>query len=511
MCTSRFNIFNHSNNSFFTPGTQLANIAKAKPDDPAIVYISPKNTESVMTWRALEELSNRIAWYLMDQGIRSGKSVVVALPNIPTHIALAFGIWKAGACYVPVSDRLPRRNLLEICGCVSPSLVVTNRWKPSKYFSLSSTKLKEVCQEYPAEMPPDTLAVPNLANCTGGTSGKTKVVLQNMPAGGSDEGLRAWFAMTGMRFEIRQLLAGPLFHGAPHSVAFNGLFCGNTLYMPSCFDQRAIVALIKKHQIEYVQLVPTLMQRIIKMPDFNPEDLGSLKVLCHTGGVCSPDLKKEWFRILSPEKIYEIYSMTECVGITSIRGDEWLIHEGSVGKMPCGSIAIRDDNGQDLPVGQAGNIYMSWTENAPEIGFLNSPPPEISKDGFRSVGDIGYIDNDGYLYFVDRRSDMIVTGGENVFANEVETVLKKSKKVLDVVVVGIPDKEWGHRIHAIVETKEPVSDKSLIRLALDYLPPYKIPKSFEFVDEIPRNANGKVVRSTLVEQYIKNNSDSNGD
>ncbi|HIR13916.1 MAG TPA: AMP-binding protein, partial [Candidatus Choladousia intestinavium] len=236
-----------------------------------------------------------------------------------------------------------------------------------------------------------------------------------------------------------------------------------------------------------------------------------LKVLCHTGGVCSPDLKKEWFRILSPEKIYEIYSMTECVGITSIRGDEWLIHEGSVGKMPCGSIAIRDDNGQDLPVGQAGNIYMSWTENAPEIGFLNSPPPEISKDGFRSVGDIGYIDNDGYLYFVDRRSDMIVTGGENVFANEVETVLKKSKKVLDVVVVGIPDKEWGHRIHAIVETKEPVSDKSLIRLALDYLPPYKIPKSFEFVDEIPRNANGKVVRSTLVEQYIKNNSDSNGD
>lgn len=464
-----------------------------------------------MTWRALDELSSQIAWYLLDQGITSGKSVVVALPNIPTHIALAFGIWKAGACYVPVSDRLPRRNLLEICKCVSPSLVVTNRWKPSNYSSLSSSQLKELCQDYSCEMPPDILAVPNLANCSGGTSGKIKVILQNMPAGGSDEELESWFAMTGMTFEMRQLLAGPLFHGAPHSVAFNGLYCGNTLYMPSCFDQRAIVALIKKYQIEYVQLVPTLMQRIIKMPDFNPEDLSSLKVFCHTGGVCSADLKKEWFHILPPEKIYEIYSMTECVGITSIRGDEWLAHEGSVGRMPCGNIAIRDDDGHDLPVGEAGNIYMAWAKNAPNIGFLNSTPPEADESGFKSVGDIGYIDHDGYLYFVDRRSDMIVTGGENVFANEVETVLKKSKKVVDAVVVGIPDKEWGHRIHALVETREPISDKVLIKFALDYLPPYKIPKSFEFVDKIPRNASGKVVRSAIVEQYLTKHSNLNGD
>lgn len=508
MCTSRFNIFNHSENSFFTPGSQLANIAKVKPNAPALVYISPKNTEIIMTWKALEELSNQIAWYLLEQGISSGKSVIVALPNIPTHIALAFGIWKAGACYVPVSDRLPRRNLLEICKCVSPALVVTNRWKPDCCLSLSSAQLKEHCKGYSCEMPSDRLAVPNLANCSGGTSGKMKVILQNMPAGGSDEELAFWFSMTGMQFEMRQLLAGPLFHGAPHSVAFNGLYCGNTLYMPSCFDHKAIVALIKKYQIEYVQLVPTLMQRIIKMPDFNPEDLSSLKAFSHTGGVCSADLKKEWFHILPPEKIYEIYSMTECVGITSIRGDEWLTHEGSVGRMPCGNIVIRDDNGQDLPAGATGNIYMSWAKNAPNIGFLNFTLPEADSSGFKSVGDIGYIDTDGYLYFVDRRSDMIVTGGENVFANEVETVLKKHKKVGDAVVVGIPDKEWGHRIHALVETVAPVSDKTLIKFALDYLPPYKIPKSFEFVDKIPHNENGKVVRDAIVEQYLIKHSNS---
>ena len=119
MRTQHFNIFNTGTESFFTPGTQLANIARVKPDAPAVIYVSPENKETVMTWLELHELSNRIAWYLLDQGIGPGKSVLAALPNIPTHIALAFGIWKTGACYVPVSNRAPQRNLMEICTCVS--------------------------------------------------------------------------------------------------------------------------------------------------------------------------------------------------------------------------------------------------------------------------------------------------------------------------------------------------------------------------------------------------------
>ena len=123
-----------------------------------------------------------------------------------------------------------------------------------------------------------------------------------------------------------------------------------------------------------------------------------------------------------------------------------------------------------------------------------------SSEGFRSVGDMGYVDADGYLYFADRRSDMIVTGGENVFAAEVEMVLKKHTKVVDAVVIGLPDPDWGHRIHAIVETNAPLGSKELIRFALNYLPPYKIPKSIEFTDHIPVNENGKIVRSKLIEE-----------
>lgn len=501
--TEHFNYFNADKESFFTPGKQLANIARVKPDAPAIIYISPENRESVMTWHTLEVLSNRIAWYLMDAGVKPGKYVVVALSNIPTHIALAFGIWKAGGCYVPISNRVPQRNMLEICRCVSPTLVVTNRKKPAGYPSLSTAELKSLCESYSDQMPPDILAIPNLANCSGGTTGKTKVIQQNMPAGESDEGLQTWFAMSGMGFEMRQLLAGPLFHGAPHSAAFNGLYCGNTLVMPASFEAKSIVELIKKYEVEYVQMVPTLMQRIIKLPDLNPDDLKSLKVLCHTGGICSKDLKLQWLELIPPERLYEMYSMTECIGMTSIRGDEWLQHPGSVGKILCGKISIRDDEQNELPAGAVGNIYMSWGTNSPKVEYKNIDPLESDSEGFKSVGDMGYVDEDGYLYFSDRRSDMIVTGGENVFAAEVETVLKKHKKVVDAVVVGLPDKEWGHRIHAIIETSEPVSAKELIRHALDYLPPYKIPKSFEFLPSIPRNESGKVVRSALIEESLK--------
>ena len=501
--TEHFNLFNPADDGFFTPGKQLENIARVKPDEPALIYISPEGKESVTTWRQLEQLSNRIAWYLLEKGIKSGKSVIAALPNIPTHIALAFGIWKAGGCYVPVSSRVPQRNMAEICHCVDPSLVVTNRKKPEGYESLSTSELRTLCESYPDTLPPDILAIPNLSNCSGGTTGKTKVIQQNTPAGESGAGLHRWFRYSGMAYEQRQLLAGPLFHGAPHTAAFNGLYSGNTLVMPSSFDAADIVRLIKKYQIEYVQMVPTLMQRIIRLPDFRKEDLASLKAMSHTGGICSRDLKLQWLEIIPPERLYEIYSMTECIGMTYIRGDDWLKHEGSVGKMEGGYISIRDEDGHELPNGEIGEIYMSWGDWDLDVHYKNVPELERDSRGFKSVGDMGWLDEEGYLYFADRRSDMIVTGGENVFAAEVEAVLKKHKKVADAVVVGLPDKEWGHRIHAIVESPEAVTGKELIKFALDYLPPYKIPKSFEFVDAIPRNESGKVVRSKLIEESLE--------
>ena len=189
--------------------------------------------------------------------------------------------------------------------------------------------------------------------------------------------------------------------------------------------------------------------------------------------------------------------------MTSIRGDEWLEHPGSVGKLSVGAISIRDEEGNELPHGEIGEIFMSWGDNSPSVTYKNMPSIEADEKGFKSVGDMGYVDSDGYLYFADRRCDMIVSGGENIFAAEVENVLKKHSKVVDAVIVGLPDKEWGRRIHAIIESSKPVTEKELIKFALDYLPPYKIPKSFEFLDEIPRNESGKIQRHVLMEESIK--------
>ena len=497
-----FNIFNTGVEDFVTPGRQLSYIAAVKPNEPAIIYISPEKHETRMTWRELEVLSNRIAWYLLDKGIGSRDSVIAALPNIPTHIALAFAIWKAGACYVPVSNRSPMRAMAEICTCVSPALVVTNGNKPAGYACISTAELRQACADYPASMPADRLAVPNIANLSGGTTGKLKLIEQNMAAGMDDNSFKSWFNISGMEFEQRQLLAGPVFHGAPHTAAFDGLYSGNTLVMSASLSPETVLELIGKYQIEFVQMVPTLMQRIARLEGVKSEDFASIKALCHTGGACSKELKHRWMQLMPPEKIFEIYSMTECIGMTSIRGDDWLHHEGSVGRPLGGRISIRAEDGTELPTGEVGEIFMIWGDNGPTVEYKNCEKLPRDEDGFRSVGDMGCLDEEGYLYFADRRSDMIVTGGENVFAAEVETVLKKHSDVTDAVVIGLPDQEWGHRIHAIVETNEKLTQKELIRFALNYLPPYKMPKSIEFTPCIPHNESGKVLRGKLVKSSL---------
>lgn len=250
-------------------------------------------------------------------------------------------------------------------------------------------------------------------------------------------------------------------------------------------------------------MVPTLMNRILKLENLNPEDFSSLKALCHTGGFCSTQLKQAWINILSPEKLYEIYSMTEVIGLTCIRGDEWLRHRGSVGRpIQGGKISIRDEAGRELPPRETGEIYMTPPQDYFCTEYMNHKALEVKDGGFRSVGDIGYLDEDGFLYFSDRRSDMIVTGGENVFAAEVENVLLSHPDILDAVVVGIPDEDLGRRLHVVIEAMKEIPEAELRAFLAEQLLPYKIPKTFEFVKFIRRRDNGKIVRDQVLQECI---------
>lgn len=503
MSDSFYNKFNRGTTNFVTAGMQLKYIADHKPDSTAILYIDKGEKTFSITWRQLFIQSNKLAWMLKEKKIEPGTVIMVAWPNCIEHIIAAFAIWKIGACYLPISNKAAKEELLEIKDMISPTVAFAEFEIPKVPLIINTKMMYESIKGQPEEMPEDIMANPNMISLTGGTSGKLKLIRQNMPSGISDDIFRIWFHMSGMRFEQRQLLLGPLFHGAPHTAAFNGLFSGNTLVIPRNLCPDNIVKLIKKYQIEYMQLVPILLNRIIKLPGIQKEDFASIKAICHTSGFCSDWLKQKWIDMLAPEKVYEIYSMTEVIGLTCIRGDEWLKHPGSVG-LPVGNgkISIRDKRGKEVSARELGEIYMTSPNESFSTEYMNKGQLKITADGFRSVGDFGYIDEDGYLYFVDRRNDMFVTGGENVFATEVETALLRHRDIMDVIVIGIPDEEWGRRIHAVIESTIDMPEEELKTFLRQYLSPYKIPKTFEFVKSLRRMSNGKTDRSRILKEHV---------
>lgn len=501
--TVRLNKYNRSSSDFVTPGMQLHYVAQVKPDETAAIVVHKDWQEERISWSELDKLSSRIAWMLMDKGVGQNSTVLVSYPNTIEHIAANFAIWKTGACYMPISWRTPPEELLELQKLLCPSAALTDIDVTETMFKCGMSELSEACAGYPDEMPPDVISNPNIINASGGSTGKPKLIRQNIPCGHSDLSLSSWFEVSGMKMDQTQLLCGPLFHGAPHIAAMNGIFAGGTLVLPQSLCPEFLIDCIEKYDIKFLQTVPTLMHRMIKIPGLKKESFAGMEALCHTGGVCSEWLKRAWLQLISPEKLYEMYSMTEVIGMCAIRGDEWLKHPGSVGQPKYGSkISIRDSEGNELAPFEIGNIFMSPPAGHFYTEYINEKPLDTKGDNFRSVGDMGYVDNENYLYFSDRRCDMIVTGGENVFAAEVENALLRNLHVLDAVIVGIPDPEWGRRIHAVLETDGELDVASIKEFLKNYLVPYKIPKTFEIVKRIPRLDNGKVAREAILKDCI---------
>ncbi len=498
--SQRFNIFNKGDTDYVTPGMQLEYVASEQPDEIALLYVTRGGAETSLTWREFRDNSNKMAHYLASQGVGMGDKVLVSYKNCIEHITAALAIWKVGACYVPVSEKQPIAEILEVCRIINPRYAFTNLALCENTPGLSMADFYEAMASYPTHLPEDRVAIPNKVNMSGGTSGKLKLIQQNFPAGNSDLGLKSWISMSGQNFKQRVLLTGALFHGAPHSVAYNCLFMGGTLIIPESLSAENILSCIIKYKIQQIFMVPTLMYRMLKLDTLRRDSIQSLEALYHTGGYCSPFLKQKWIDLLSPERVYEMYSMSEIIGMTYIRGDEWLKHRGSVGRNITGKISIKNEQMDELAPYEIGEIYMQSPDFSDTVQYLNFDQLPVHGDGFRTVGDLGYVDEDGYLYFVDRRNDMIVTGGENVFASEVENALIMNEDVLDAVVIGIPDEEWGRRIHAIVESRRDVTEHSLREFLVSILPAYKIPKTFEFLNEIPRKENGKVNRKELTDR-----------
>jgi bile acid-coenzyme A ligase len=295
----------------------------------------------------------------------------------------------------------------------------------------------------------------------------------------------------------------PLYHTNGFATLFS-LVGGDRLVLLERFDAARVVDLVERHRVTTFTAAPTMLQRIAALPGLDDRDLSSLVWVLQGAAAIAPSLVRRWIELVGPERFYMAYGMTEGLGLTAIRGDEWLEHPGSVGRgYRSTEIRVLDTDGQDLPPGEIGEIYL----RSPTTGLCtylgDAPQPTATRDGFGTVQDLGWLTEDGFLHLADRRVDLIISGGANVYPAEVETALGEHPGIADVVVVGLADAEWGHRVHAIVEPADataPPSAADVIAFAKARLAGYKAPKTVEFVDAIPRTEATKVNRATLVQE-----------
>ena len=479
-------------------GRQLTILAERHPDDTALVAVSPEGAERLVTWRELDRRSNQVARLLAERGVGQGTTVTIALMNSAEAFFCIFGAWKLGATVLPLRWDLPaweRNRLFEL----AKAAAIVGQWDEEPSATVSPEDLDASVALDDGALP-DAVADPARWIATSGSTGKPKLIVT--PGPGvilTDPMLQATSAI-GVRDRATQLVISPLYHTNGFA-CLNGLLAAQTLVLMARFDAALAVDLIERHGVNTAITVPTMLQRIAELPDVRSRDFSSVEAILYGGAPLAPAVLRVWFDLIGPERFHLSYGGTEAIGLTMARGDEWLTHPGTVGRPVGCELRILDQERRPLPPGQIGDIFMRRLDGAETFLYVGADMPERTPDGFRSFGDMGYVDDDGYLYIADRRVDMIVSGGANVYPAEVEQALSESEDVSDVVVVGLPDKEWGTRVHAIVEPRDaarPPTAEALREFTRARLAPYKVPKSFEFVERIPRSAAGKVSRSALI-------------
>ena len=476
-------------------GRAMAWLAAREPDAPSVVF------EGVTRSRAeLESRSNRLARSYQQTGVREGDRVTIALPNGLEFFEVCLAAWKLGASPNPVSARLPELERQALVALADPALVAgvpegTYGQRPSRPAGFEP---ESTISDAPL---PDVVSQVARTLASAGSTGRPKLIVTREAALVDPE-----LDTNRARYGGRTLVPGPLYHAGPFMASWQAILSGSCVILMSRFDAEESLALIERHAVDWALFVPTMMQRIWRLPEElrNRYDVSSLVTVMSTGAPSPAWLKRAWIEWLGPEKIMEAYGGSERIAGTAISGTEWLLHPGSVGKPTGGrQIRILDEDGKECPPGVLGEVYMMPAEGPGSSYSYVGDDARPNFDGWESLGDMGYLDEDGYLYLGDRKSDMVVTGGANVFPAEVEAAIDAHAAVRSSAVVGLPDDDLGQRIHAIVDAPEGVTADELVAHLTDRLVRYKIPRSFEFVEEPLRDDAGKVRRSALREARIR--------
>jgi bile acid-coenzyme A ligase len=482
-------------------GAAITALAAKRPDDVALIHVAPDGSERSATYLELDRRSNQVARLLEARGVGPGAIVVIALPNALEHYYCAIATWKLGATPLPLRWDLPLWERERIYGLAAPRAVIGCSDTPW------SGELRpddiQATVGLDASALPDRIPQPVRAIASSGSTGKPKLIITPSAGVVSDTAvINDLMSRMGLGDGVTQLLVSPLYHTNGFNSHF-GLQKGQKIIVQERFDAAQLLDLMEKYRANYIVMVPVMLQRVANAPGVESRDFSSIKAI-HYGGATIPDwLVRKWFEFVGPEHFFFAYGGTEGIGVTFNSGTEWLAHEGTTGRGVRTQIRIQDEQGRELGPRDVGNVFLK-REGAVGRSFEYVGAARLSEteDGFSTFGDMGWLDEDGYLYIVDRRSDMIVSGGVNIFPAEVETAVSEHPDVADVVVIGLRDAEWGRRVHAIVEPKDasaPPTPEALAAHCRARLMPYKVPKSFELVDRIPRTTAGKVSRQQLAE------------
>jgi fatty-acyl-CoA synthase len=506
------------------PGTY----ASKTPDKPAIVVAETGRT---VTYRELDGRSLRLARVLREAGLRRGDHIAFLSDNSPEVFEVYWAALRSGLYVTGINHHLAADEAAYIADDCGASAIVVSAAKGELATAIiDGTPRVRLRLAFGGEVDGHADYEEALAGVSGeplgdqprgtdmlyssGTTGRPKGIRSPLPDRQVDEPgdmvVAVFGAVYGFDQDTVYYSPAPVYHAAP--LRFGGVVhaLGGTLVIAKRFDAQAALSAIQTYRVSHSQWVPTMFVRMLKLPDDVRAgyDMSSLRVAIHAAAPCPVDVKQQMIDWWGPI-LHEYYGSTEGNGITMIDSEQWLAKPGSVGRSGLGVIHICDDDGADLPTGQIGTVYFARDE----VAFEYHGDPEKTKAAqhprhteWSTTGDIGYLDDEGFLYLTDRKAFMIISGGVNIYPQEIEDCLTLHPKVLDVAVIGIPDPEMGEQVKAVVQAADgvetgPALEEELLEFVRARIARYKAPRSVDFTDTLPRSATGKLVKHEIKARY----------
>ncbi|CAN5357694.1 AMP-binding protein [soil metagenome] len=482
-------------------GSLLSDRAQAAPDRPSLTFEGRTWTRSELDSRA-----NRRARAFAALGVGQDDLVMMVLSNGPEFHETVFAIWKLGATPVPVSYRLADGELFAIAATAQPKLIVGD----DRELTPGALHLPAGYEPDPAlsDAPlPERTASCWKISTSGGSTGRPKLIVDHAP-GTVDPDTPS----IGLELDDVVLMPAPLYHNGPFTQSNWALAWGAHVVEMARFDALGWLKLVEQHGVRWAYLVPTMMHRIINLPeDVRAKyDVSSIEIAVHMAAPCPAWLKQRWIDWLGPDRIWEVYGGTEAVGGTANNGRDWLQYPGTVGQaLGGGEIRILGESGETLPPGEIGQVFFVPPPGREAAGYhylgVEPAPPGTQESHGESYGDMGHVNEEGFLFLADRRTDLILSGGVNIYPAEVEAAIELFPTVASSVVIGLPNVDMGQRTHAIIEVApghpEPEPGELETFLA-KHLARYKLPYSCEFVSEPLRDDAGKVRRGVIRDERI---------